>query len=597
MQRAALDRLVDGRDELPEVGVGPLLVALGDGGLEPAEVRLDRRRVAAVLEPLTLGPRVALDLGSDVGHAKPCNIPRALPRIARNTVIFSVATGLSRIAGLAREIVASSYFATSGPFSAFTLAFQVPNLLRSLFADAALSAAFVPVFTELLEKRRRREAFRLASTLLFLILGVLGSLTVIFMIAAPAVMPLFTGDEFTERLDELTGGLTQVMFPIVVLLGVNGLLVGILNAYDHFTIPALSPVVWNLVILGFLVFGRAWFEGDEELYAYAIGVVAGTVVQLLMAIPVLRRLGFRLEWSFDLRDPRVKRVLVLMLPVTIGLGLINFNLIINSVLGSLVSEQAPRAIDAAFRIYMLPQGIFSVAIATVLFPALSRLAARADRDGLRALNATGTRQIFLMLIPAAAFTLVLAEPITRLVYEHGDFGPADTDRVASALFWFSFSLPFSGANLLLTRTFFSLQQPWTPTRIAVASLLVNIVVSVALYAPFGIPGIVLGTVVSTAATTGLQAWALRRELAGRLEAGRTAVAVARMTLAAAALGAVAWIVHRGLEEALGTSVAAQAVAVGAALTAGVAVYAAAVLALRVEEARYVQGLVLRRLRR
>ena len=157
---------------------------------------------------------------------------------------------------------------------------------------------------------------------------------------------------------------------------------------------------------------------------------------------------------------------ILMLPVTIGLGLINFNLLINSTLGSLVSENAPRAIDAAFRIYMLPQGLFSVAVATVLFPTLSRLAARGDRDGLRALTATGMRQIFLLLIPAAACTLVLAEPITRLIYEHGDFGPEDTDRVAEALFWFSFSLPFAGVNLLLTRTFFSLQRPWIPTALA-----------------------------------------------------------------------------------------------------------------------------------
>ncbi len=291
-----------------------------------------------------------------------------LARIARNTVIFSIATGLSRVAGLAREIVASSYFATSGAFSAFTLAFQVPNLVRSLFADAALSAAFVPVFTELLEHKQRKEAFRLASTLFFLILAVLGTLTVLFVLIAPALLPLFTGDEFTAELEALTSGLAQVMFPIVVLLGLNGLLVGILNAYDHFTIPALSPVIWNLIILGFLVGARSWFDEDDQLYAYAIGVVVGTVVQLLMAIPVLRRLGFKLELAFDLKDPRVKRVLILMLPVTIGLGLINFNLIINSVLGSLVSEQAPRAIDAAFRIYMLPQGLFSVAIATLNTP-------------------------------------------------------------------------------------------------------------------------------------------------------------------------------------------------------------------------------------
>lgn len=512
-----------------------------------------------------------------------------MARIARNTVIFSVATGLSRIAGLAREIVASSYFGTSGPFSAFTIAFQVPNLLRSLFADAALSAAFVPVFTELLEHGKRKEAFKLASTLFFLIVAVLGTITALFTVAAPQIMPLFTGDEFSRELDHLTSGLAQVMFPIVVMLGVNGLLVGILNAYDHFTIPALSPVVWNFTILGFLVLARGQFDEDEQLYAYAIGVVVGTAVQLAMAVPVLARLGFRLQLSFDFRDPRIKQVLQLMLPVTIGLGLINFNLLINSSLGSLVSDEAPRAIDAAFRVYMLPQGIFSVAIATVLFPALSRLAARNDLAGLRALNAAGTRQICLLLIPAAAFILVLAEPITRLIYQRGEFGPDDTERVTSALIWFSFSLPFNGVSLLLTRTFFSLQKPWTTTALSLASLLVNAAVSIALYGPFGIPGIVLGTVVSTAVTTGLQAYYLRRELHGDLDFGTTAPAIVKMLVGAAVLAIVAFCFHDVLADALGDSLLAQAVEMGIALALGIVGYGATVYALRVPEAEMVGG--------
>jgi putative peptidoglycan lipid II flippase len=198
--------------------------------------------------------------------------------VARNTAIFSIATGLSRIAGLIREIVASSYFATSGAFSAFTIAFQVPNVLRSLFADAALSAAFVPVFTEMLEQGRRKEAFRLASTLFFLILTVLGAITAVFVVAAPIVMPLFTGDTFSAQLDQLTVGLSRVLFPVVVLLGLNGLLVGILNAYDHFTIPALSPLVWNFVIVVCLIASNQILSGDEQLYGYAVGILAGTAV-------------------------------------------------------------------------------------------------------------------------------------------------------------------------------------------------------------------------------------------------------------------------------------------------------------------------------
>ncbi len=517
-------------------------------------------------------------------------------RIARNTAIFSLATGASRIAGLVREIVASSYFATSGAFSAFTIAFQVPNLIRSLFADAALSAAFVPVFTEMLEQGRKREAFRLASTLFFSILLVLGAITAVFILGAGVIMPLFTGG-FGHSLDHLTVGLSRVLFPIVVLLGINGLLVGILNAYDHFSIPAISPLVWNFVILVALIVLKGRFHGQNQLYAYAIGVLIGTVVQLAMVIPVLARIGFRIEWHFDWRDERVRRVFALMLPVTIGLGVINFDLLINSTLGSLVSNQAPRAIDAAFRIYMLPQGMFSVALATVLFPALSRLAARQDFDGLRATMASGARQIAMLLLPAAAFTLVLATPVVRLIYQHGKFGPHSTDQVSLALFWFSFSLPFSGVNLLLTRTFFSLQRPWIPTALAGVNMVVNAGLSLALYKPFGIAGLVIGTAVGSAGMTAMQAWYLRQELGGGLEGRKTATSLAAIVSASALLAVCSYIVWASVDYVLGRSTPAQIVSVGLAGAAGVAVYAWSVLWMRMPEAEQMRGLLQPRLER
>jgi putative peptidoglycan lipid II flippase len=286
-----------------------------------------------------------------------------------------------------------------------------------------------------------------------------------------------------------------------------------------------------------------------------------------------------------------------MLPVTIGLGLINFNLLVSSVLGAFVSDAAPRAIEAAFRLYMLPQGMFSVAVATVLFPALSRLAARHDLDGLRALTATGLRSIFLLLIPCAALTLVLAEPIVRLVYERGDFDAQSTRDVTEALFWFSFSLPFAGANLLLTRTFFSLQRPWAPTALAGLNLAVNVAVALALYRSLGIAGIVIATAVATAVMTVAQALVLRRSLQGRLEAATTLAAIARMLVAAAALGGVAWVTWMGLDELLGRSLPAQLVSVGTGIAAGGLVYAGAVLALRVPEARRIERMVEARLRR
>jgi putative peptidoglycan lipid II flippase len=410
------------------------------------------------------------------------------------------------------------------------------------------------------------------------------------------IIPPFTGSEFTGALDTLTVGLSRVLFPIVVLLGLNGLVVGVLNANDHFAIPAIAPLVWNLVIIAGLVLLTPLFHGDNRLYAYAIGVVAGTLVQLLMCLPDLKRVGFPLRFSMHWRDPRIRRVLLLMLPVSVSLGLINIDLLINSVLGSLVSDQAPRAIDAAFRIYMLPQGMFSVAVATVVFPALSRLAARRDYAGLGTMVGSGTRQILMLLIPSATATAVLATPIVRLVYQRGEFDAESTRLTAEALFWFSFSLPFAGVNLLQTRSFFSLQKPWLPTATALGSLAVNAAVSLALYKPLGIAGLVLGTAVASAAMTLLQGTLLRRELGG-IDLARTMNAVVKILAAAAVLGVVAYLVHRGLDSLLGRSLIAQIVSVGGALAAGAAVYGTIVLKAGIPEARQIVDLFARRLRR
>jgi putative peptidoglycan lipid II flippase len=450
------------------------------------------------------------------------------------------------------------------------------------------------VFSELLENKRRREALHLASALAGLLLVALTALTLVFILIAPALMPLFTGHDSTPVLDDLAVGLSQVLFPIVVLLGLNGLVVGILNAHEHFTIPALAPLVWNLVIIGGLVALTPLFEGDDRLYAYAIGVLAGTVVQLVMCLPPLRSIGYPLRISFDFRrDPRVRQVLLLMLPVSLGLGLINVSLLVNSAIGFLVSNEAPTAIDAAFRIYMLPQGMFSVAVATVLFPVLSRLATRRDAAGLQALIGSGMRQISLLLIPSAAAFLALATPIVRLVYQRGEFDAESTAQASEALFWFSFSLPVSGITLLLTRSFFSLQRPWLPTRLALVSIVVNIVVSLALYKPMGIGGVVLGTTVGNVVLCVLEARVLRRGLGG-LELPRTLRAMLLIAAASALLGVVAYGVWYGLDSLLGRSLPAQLISVGLALAVGGLAYGAVLLRSGLPEARQIVDLFARR---
>jgi putative peptidoglycan lipid II flippase len=519
-------------------------------------------------------------------------------RVARNTAIFSIATGISRIAGLVREIATASFFGTRGPFSAFTIAFQVPNLFANLFANAALSAAFVPVFTELLQKGRRREAFRLASTLFWIMLIALGALTAVFILAAGVIMPLFTGGKFDGVLEGMTAGFAQVLFPVILLLGLTGLLVGVLQSYDHFSIPAISPAVWNVVILLLLLILRPHFHGEEaQLYLYAAAILVATFVQFLMAAGALTRIDFRLQLHIDWRDPRIKQVFTLMLPVTIGLGIVNLDQLINSVFGTLVSAEAPRAIDNAFRVYMLPQGLFSVAVATVLFPTLSRMAANRDVGAMRRAVGIGMRQINLLLIPAATFMIVLATPIVRLLFQRGAFSSHSTHIVAVALFWFAFSLPFGGLNLLLTRTFFAVQRPWIPTRLAAMNIVVDIVVSIGLYKPFGIAGLIIGTVVANAVMTFLQVQRLRIGFNGRLEGAQTTMITARILLASALLGGVSWLVWRLLDDLLGSSLIAQIVSVGGAGLAGLFVYVRAVLAMRVPEAHQVHRLIVNQLGR
>ncbi len=491
-------------------------------------------------------------------------------RLAWSTAIFSLATGLSRILGLVREIVAAYYFGAAGKINAFTVAFQVPNLLRSLVADQALSSAFVPVFSELLEKGDRKRAWRVASSLFWLMLLGLGSLTALFIVLAPLVIAPF-GDPGGDQ--ALAIGLSRVLFPIVVLLGISGIVVGILNSYEQFTVPALTPVFWNLAIIAGLVLGVPRAESlDAKLYVYAVSIVIGTVIQVLIPLPWLRGLDDRLRLVIDWRDPAVRRVFVLMVPVTIGLGLINFNLVINTLFASrfIDPELAPRAIDAAFRIYMLPQGIFAVAVATVLFPRLSRLAAREDMDGFRHTVALGLRQIAFALIPASVFSAVLATPITRILYERGAWGPHETVVTAGALAAFALGLTFNGSMLMLNRAFFSLQTPWVPTAIALGNLVVNFVLAAALY-PVGAWGIPLATSIANLAGTLALLFVFRRRL-GRIGLGETARAVLRITIASVALGAVAYPVWHVLDDALGRSLSGQLASLGSAFVAGLAAY-------------------------
>ena len=375
-----------------------------------------------------------------------------------------------------------------------------------------------------------------------------------------------------------------MLFPIVVLLGLSGVVVGILNSYEQFTVPALTPVLWNLAIIVALVVGVPRADSPSaELYVYAGGVVAGTLIQFLIPIPWLRGLDGRLRMAIDVRDPAVKRVFALMIPVTLGIGLINFNLLVDTFFAARYIDPllAPSAIDAAFRIYMLPQGIFAVAIATVLFPALSRLAARADTDGFRETVSSGLRQIGFLLLPASAVTAVLSVPIVRLLYERGAFGAEETTIVAQGLAAFVIGLTFNGTMLMLNRAFFSLQNAWIPTAVALGNLILNAALDAALFR-VGIWGIPLATSIVNIAGTVALLVLLRRRL-GRLQGRQTIDAYVRTAVASGLAAAVAYGTWYGLDQWLGRSLGAQIASVGLGVTLGVAAFLGAARILRIQE--------------
>jgi len=501
-------------------------------------------------------------------------------RIARSTAVFSLATAVSRVLGLVREMVSAYFFGVSGLINAFTVAIQIPNLVRALVADAALSGAFVPVFSELLERGERKRAWRVASTLFWLTLLVLGGITAVFILLAPLLMRPF-GDPGGDY--DLAVALSRVLFPIVVLLGLSGIVVGILNTYHHFALPALAPVAWNLVIVLGLVIGVPRIEGESaQLYLYAGVVVVGTLVQLLLPIPWLRRLDGRLTMVIDWRDPAVRRVLVLMVPVTLTIGLVNVNFLVDTLFASrlLDPELAPAAIDKAFRLYMLPQGVFAVAVTTVLFPTLARLAARGDTGSLRRALDGGLRQIAFLLIPAGLLSIVLAEPIVELVYQRGEFTATDTTIVAQCLQAFSIGLVFNGWMLILNRSFYAVQTNWVPTAIALGAVGLNAAFDTIFYR-LGIWGIPLATSTVNVVASVVLLVMMRRRV-GLEHVGRTLMVVLRVTVSSALAAGLAFATWYGLDAVFGAGIVAEMVSLGAAFAVAGVVYlgAARLLGLR-----------------
>ncbi len=483
-------------------------------------------------------------------------------------MIVIAGTAASRGFGYVREIVAAALFGAGAEKSAFDVAFLVPSTVQVLVAQAALSAALIPVFAGLLEKEQRREAWLVARTVFTLVTLILGALVVLCIIFAPQIMPVFApGYRNDPGMMTDIVNMSRLLFPTVVMLSITGVVIAILNSYDHFTLPAVAPIAWNVVILLAMLLGSSRLG----IYSLAWGVLMGTVVQLVMQLPWLRGRGGRLGFSLAWRNPHVRKVGALMLPVSLSLGLINLNGVVDIQFASFLGEGGVAAMNFAFRLYQLPESLFAIAVGTVLFPTLSKLAARHDRDRFRSTVSLGLRSIFFLLIPASAFMLVMAQPLVRLAYQHGQFSADSTSLVASALFFFAFGSAFSGGCALLTRSFFSLSRPWLPTSVAIVNLGVNAFLNWLLIKFFGLGGIALSTSVVSVVTFFVLLFLLRRELArvnGR-DIARSGITVGLISVVVAV---VAYAVWYPLDALLGRGLGGQLLSLGGAAAAAAAVF-------------------------
>lgn len=505
-------------------------------------------------------------------------------RLATAAMIVVGATAASRVFGYGREILTAAYFGAGADMSAFDVAFLVPATMQIIIAQAALSAALIPVFAGLLEKDQRQEAWLVARTIFTMVMLFMGSLVVLCMIFAPQIMPLFAPGYRDDpvMMAEIVR-MARLLFPTVIFLALTGIVASILNSFEHFTLPAIAPIFWNIIILAAIVFGHERLGVD----ALAWGILAGTAVQLLMQLPVLRGRGGRLGISFAWRNPHVRQVGALLLPVSVSLGLINLNGVVDVQFASYLGTGGVAAMTFAFRLYQLPEALFAIAVGTVLFPTLSRFAARGDRDSFRSTLSLGVRVIFFMLIPASAFILVLSEPIVRLAYEHGQFTAENTELVSSVLFFFAFGSAFSGCSALLTRGFFSLGRPWLPTTAAIGNLAVNAIMNWIFIKRFGLGGISLSTSVVSVVTFVVLLALMRSEL-GRIDGRAILKSGVTVIVLSAAGAATSYVTFMGIESWLGGSLIPQILGIGCAFAAGATVFMMLALAARMPELQLVR---------
>jgi len=419
-------------------------------------------------------------------------------KVVRAAGIVGALTMVSRVFGLARDMVIAAFFGASWMTDAFWVAFRIPTTLSRLLGEGSLTASFIPVFTEYLHKKTKEEALELAYnafTFLSIILTIVTTLGIIF---SPFIISVI-GYGFTSdpRQFALAVFLNRLMFPYIFIISMGALFMGILNSFRRFTSPALSPVIWNIAIIAAALGLRSFFA--EPITALAIGVLIGGVLQLALQWPFLRKCGVRLQFRFNIRHPGLKQIGLLLIPAMLGAGITTINIFVSSTLASLLPRGSVTYLFYADRIMELPLGVFAIAIGTAILPSFSRHAAAGNIDELKSSISFALRIMLFLTIPSTFALMVLNTPIISVLFQRGAFDAQAAICTGQALFFYGMGLWAFSVVRVFVQSFYALQDSKWPMRAAMISFVVNLLFSLALMYPMKHKGLALANSLSAVA--------------------------------------------------------------------------------------------------
>ena len=466
----------------------------------------------------------------------------------KNVGSVGFATFLSRILGLLREQTFAAVFGAGTMTDAFNAAFRIPNMLRDLFAEGALSSAFIPTFTEYHKTKSTTETHNLANIVISALIVIITIITITgIFYSGEIVKYMAPGFENTAGKTEVTILMTKIMFPFLLLIAVASVFMGMLNSFGYFFVPAFAPALFNIgmITAGYTLCPLMGWFGGQPIVGMAAGVIIGGLMQMGVQWLQLKKIGYRFKFTFKFNHEGFLRIAALMLPATIGLGATQVNIFINTWLASTLAEGAISYLNYSFRLMQLPIGIFGVAIASVTLPMISAQIATGKREKIAETLESAITLVFLLTIPATFGLIFLREPIIGLLYEHGRFTAADTINTGYALIGYSVGLFGYSAVKILAPVFYAFKETKIPVTASIASVICNIILNFILIKKYTYFGLAIATSI-TMLLNFLVLFIFIKLRIGELSIKKITISFCKITLASAAMGIISFYIYDGI---------------------------------------------------